>query len=299
MNRTDRLYAIVEELRAVAPRPRSARWLADRFEVSVRTIERDIGALQQTSVPIYAEPGRLGGYVLDKAHTLPPVNVTPSEAVAIAVALGKVDGTPFADAARSALHKLLAVMPAADVTRAAELAGRVHLVTPRDVPAPARVPRVVADALADRRLLLIHYCDRSDRVSTRQVEPVGYIGAERHWYLLGWCRLREALRAFRLDRIVSAEATDEIVEPRPIAPADLDIPRSLVSQVTIGSREAAETPTGGCRDNVRVLPRRQPPGLAEISKAPGPSVGADRLMREETAHVRHDQRHRLVRDRHR
>ena len=58
VNRTDRLYALVEELRAVAPRPRSARRLAGHFEVSVRTVERDISALQQSGVPIYAEPGR-------------------------------------------------------------------------------------------------------------------------------------------------------------------------------------------------------------------------------------------------
>ncbi|WP_238433972.1 helix-turn-helix transcriptional regulator [Micromonospora tarensis] len=96
MNRTDRLYALVEELRAVSPRPRSARWLAVRFEVSSRTIERDIGALQQAGVPIWAEPGRTGGYVLDRAHTLPPVNLTAAEAVAMAVALHRLAGTPFA-----------------------------------------------------------------------------------------------------------------------------------------------------------------------------------------------------------
>src|SRR5690349_9423227 len=107
MNRTDRLYAMVEELRAIAPRPRSARWLAAHFEVSARTVERDIGALQESGVPIYAETGRTGGYVLDKSRTLPPVNVTPAEAVAIAVALRRLDGTPFADAARSALQKLV------------------------------------------------------------------------------------------------------------------------------------------------------------------------------------------------
>ncbi len=145
MNRTDRLYAMVEELRAVAPRPRSARWLAGRFEVSPRTIERDIGALQESGVPIYAEPGRTGGYALDRAHTLPPVNVSPSEAVAIAVALRRLDGAPFADAARSALHKLLAVMPPQDVARAGELARRVHLLHPPEVPAGA------ADARAAKR----------------------------------------------------------------------------------------------------------------------------------------------------
>src|SRR5688500_8688735 len=66
VNRTDRLYALVEALRAIAPRHRSARELAARFEVSVRTIERDITALQESGVPIYAEPGRKGGYAIDK-----------------------------------------------------------------------------------------------------------------------------------------------------------------------------------------------------------------------------------------
>src|SRR6266849_3062442 len=73
VNRTDRLYALVEELRAVAPRPRSARQLAERYEVSTRTIERDILALQESGVPICAETGRRGGYVIDKTLTLPPL----------------------------------------------------------------------------------------------------------------------------------------------------------------------------------------------------------------------------------
>ncbi|NED51038.1 HTH domain-containing protein, partial [Micromonospora aurantiaca] len=99
MNRTDRLYALVEELRAVSPRPRSASWLARRFEVSTRTVERDISALQGAGVPIWAEPGRTGGYVVDRARTLPPVNLTPAEAVAMAVALHRLGGSPFAPAA--------------------------------------------------------------------------------------------------------------------------------------------------------------------------------------------------------
>src|SRR5256886_17614920 len=80
MNRTDRLYALVEELRAVTPQPRSARWLACRFEVSSRTVERDIGALQQAGVPIYAEPGRTGGDGLGKKKKPPPGHVTPGGA---------------------------------------------------------------------------------------------------------------------------------------------------------------------------------------------------------------------------
>ena len=95
MNRTDRLYAIVEDLRSVAPSSRTATVLAARYEVSVRTIERDIAALQQAGVPIYATPGRRGGYAVDRAMTLPPVNFTPAEAAAVAVALARAGATPL------------------------------------------------------------------------------------------------------------------------------------------------------------------------------------------------------------
>nr|WP_258545114.1 HTH domain-containing protein [Micromonospora provocatoris] len=109
MNRTDRLYALVEELRAVSPRPRSASWLARRFEVSTRTVERDISALQGAGVPIWAEPGRTGGYVVDPgAHGWPPVNLTPAEAVAIGRRAAPARRFPVAPAAGAALRKLVA-----------------------------------------------------------------------------------------------------------------------------------------------------------------------------------------------
>ena len=230
MNRTDRLYAIVEELRAVAPRPRSGRWLARRFEVSTRTVERDIGALQQAGVPVYAEPGRVGGYVVDRTTTLPPLNVAPAEAVAIAVALRELDGTPFHAAARSALRKLVAVMPTGAAAAAHELAGRVHLMN-RGSPRP--VPALVAEALAARRVLLIEYGDRAGSTTVRRVEPLGYIGNPTHWYLVGWCRLRQAIRAFRTDRITRVTATDEMAPERQLGMTDLDIPEHLVTQLTL------------------------------------------------------------------
>jgi predicted DNA-binding transcriptional regulator YafY len=224
MNRTDRLYAIVEELRAISPRPRSARWLADRFEVSTRTVERDVGALQQAGLAIYAEPGRTGGYVLDKTHTLPPVNITPGEAVAVAVALEALRGTPFHDAARSALAKVLAVMPERDTAVARELAGRVRLLRPA---AAGPVPGVVGEALSARQVLRFGYRDRAGQVTCREVEPIAYIGGTTHWYLMAWCRLRGAARAFRCDRIVDPVATGEAAPSHPIDPASWDVPRDV------------------------------------------------------------------------
>src|ERR1051325_11183192 len=82
VNRTDRLYALVEELRARAPRLVRASELAERFEVSTRTVERDLLALQESGVPFGAQPGPNGGYGFTVDWTLPPLNLTPAEAAA-------------------------------------------------------------------------------------------------------------------------------------------------------------------------------------------------------------------------
>ena len=259
MNRTDRLYAIVEELRAVAPRPRSAHWLATRFEVSARTIERDVSALQQSGTPIWAEPGRTGGYCLDASRTLPPINLTPSEAAAIAVALESTAGTPFALAALSAARKVVAAMNEGDSVAARELVGRIHVLGPWDEetrgggsgaepgpreasrpsgegpdPAPsAPVPAVIADALTAGRVLRIGYRDKLGSLSSRDIEPVGYVGNQGRWYLVAWCRLRVGIRAFRVDRIESSVATAEVPEPRALGPDDLVIPYGEVRRLSL------------------------------------------------------------------
>ena len=178
MNRTDRLYAVVEELRAVAPRPRTARQIAERFEVSVRTIERDLTALLEAGVPIYATPGPGGGYALDPAHTLPPVNFTADEAAALAIALARPGSTPLADALRSALRKVVTAMPAAEAEAARRFAGRVHLMAhDSDVrPSPARA---IERALVDGRVVAMAYEDRHGRATRRTVEPIALVGSGR------------------------------------------------------------------------------------------------------------------------
>src|SRR5579872_4904053 len=101
MNRTDRLYALVEKLRARAPLTLRAVELAKHFEVSTRTIERDLLALQQAGVPIWSQPGPGGGYGLTVEATLPPLNLTSAEAVALATALAANRNMPLAEAGQS------------------------------------------------------------------------------------------------------------------------------------------------------------------------------------------------------
>ncbi len=96
MNRTDRLHALGEELRRAGPRGRTAARLAGWLEVSTRTIKRDVAALQQAGLPVWAQAGPGGGYVLDEAATLPPVNLTSAQAVALAVALAAQADAPYA-----------------------------------------------------------------------------------------------------------------------------------------------------------------------------------------------------------
>lgn len=221
MNRTDRLYALVEELRAAAPRPRSARLLAERFEVSTRTIERDLVALQEAGVPIWAENGRAGGYTLDPSATLGPTSFTPDEALALLVGLGQLRRGPLRLAAGTAMRKVLAVMPPEDARRATGAATRIHLLEPEET--PSIVPGF-AEALRADRVVRLDYRDREQVVTRREVEPLGTIIRDGAWYLVGWCRLREGVRAFRGDRVVSLEVTEERPRPRVLRREDLDIP---------------------------------------------------------------------------
>lgn len=221
MNRTDRLYALVEELRAVSPRPRSARRLAERFEVSVRTIERDIAALQDAGVPIWAESGRTGGYVVDASATLGPAGFTLDEALAVLIGLGTLRNSPFRHAARTASQKVLAVMPGENAARATSLASRIHFLESEDsVP----VPTAFAAALRADRVVRLHYQDSNGVESVRDVEPLGSIGKEGQWYLIAWCRLRDGVRAFRGDRMRGVEVTDERPPRRVLRPDDVVIP---------------------------------------------------------------------------
>lgn len=212
----------------MSPRPRSARWLADRFEVSVRTVERDLSALQQSGAPIWAEPGRTGGYAIDAAATLGPTGFTLDEALAVLIGLGTLRRGPFRQSAGTAIRKILAVMPDEDARRATALASRVHLLEPAD---EAPVPPAFAAALRADRVVRLRYRDRSGQESLRDVEPLGSIGKEGDWYLIAWCRLRNGVRAFRGDRMLSATLTGERPLPRTLRREDLDIPDGRLRSV--------------------------------------------------------------------
>ncbi|MGI9616811.1 MAG: helix-turn-helix transcriptional regulator, partial [Acidimicrobiales bacterium] len=208
------------------------------FEVSRRTIERDLSALQQSGVPIYATPGRRGGYALDLQHSLPPLNLSAAEVAAVAAALAVDSSTPFTHAGRTALQKILAVLRKVDAEGTRELAARVRLFD--DGAEGHRSLASVEQAIVEQRVIEIHYVDKTGEFTARTVEPVAVLGVQPHWYLWGFCRLREAPRAFRLDRIRSATILDEPVQDRGLDPADVELPY-LIGRGSLGNRKG---PTG-------------------------------------------------------
>ncbi|CAN5667139.1 YafY family protein [soil metagenome] len=227
MNRTDRLHAIGEALRAAGPQGLTSAALAARFEVATRTVKRDVTALQEAGVPITGLGGPGGGYVVDASATLPPLTFTVGEAVAVAVALAGQHGQPFAADGRRALTKLLGVVGAPSRDAAETLAGRVWMRGVREVdadgadpvPAPSRVAqRTVEEAVRTGTVVRIDYVDAVGAVSIRRpVEALGLAHDGHHWHLLAWCRRREAPRWFRLDRITAAHPTGEAVTERDVA----------------------------------------------------------------------------------
>jgi predicted DNA-binding transcriptional regulator YafY len=233
VNRTDRLYALVEELRAHAPRPMRASELAERFEVTTRTIERDLLALQEAGVPIWAQPGPGGGYGLNVDTTLPPLNLTPAEAAAIATALAATRAMPFAEAGRSALQKLTGVMASAPKDTASRLVSHIRVAQgPLHSPA-SEIAEVIQRALLEGVALEMTYGDFASRVTVRVVEPAGLVGTRHGWYLAAWCRLRQAPRAFRLDRILRAHVTEETIVARSLDSMIPDLPFELTEPALI------------------------------------------------------------------
>lgn len=206
MNRLERLHAIHETIRRSSPRPVSAAALADRFEVSRRTIERDLASLRSAGVPLYAEHGRTGGQVsLDETGaTVVALSVSQISALLIALAASGPE-MPFSDAGRSAADQLLDALGPITRVGVEDLRSRIRL--GRQPATSKRARRTVEEALRRSVVVNLDYTDADGNDSTRPVDPVGFYRGTDGWYLVGWCHLREAGRIFRLDRIRSARLT--------------------------------------------------------------------------------------------
>lgn len=200
MRRADRLFQIVQQLRG--GRLVTARMLAERLEVSERTIYRDISDLQSTGVPIDGEAGV--GYLMREGFELPPLMFTRDEIVALVAGARMVrafGGAAMARAAEEALVKIGAVLPEAERARIArtEIHSPLWVVTDADRAAIDLIER----AVEARDVLRLDYRDEQGRSSLREVRPLGLWFWGKVWTLAAWCEMRNDFRTFRIDRLVS------------------------------------------------------------------------------------------------
>lgn len=207
MRRRERLFAIAEYLRGRRSGV-TAEVLAERFGVTVRTVYRDLDSLRDAELPVRADRGRGGGYALDRAYTLPPVNFTPREA-ALLVALGAwatgMRLLPFADTLEGALDKVRGALSLSAQRELAELMAGLQFI---GVPAPAVAPavrRAVEQAWFERQPLRIRYRSGEGIVTSRAVRIVSAI-MDRSLTLLNCDDLEKGeRRQFRIDRILEAK----------------------------------------------------------------------------------------------
>ena len=212
MNRVDRLMAFVVRLQS--RRVVRAEDIAAEFEISVRTVYRDLAALGEAGIPIIAEAGV--GYSLVKGYHLPPVMLTAEEASALSLSGKLVEHLTDASLRKqmdSALMKIRSVLPRERQDYLDRLERYTTVVQscsspPNRVSSQSLIP--VQRALAEGRVLAMEYQGaQRPELTRRQVEPLGLVFYADNWHLIAYCRLRRDVRDFRTDRIRRLQLQNE------------------------------------------------------------------------------------------
>ncbi|WP_373522464.1 helix-turn-helix transcriptional regulator [Aquiflexum sp.] len=213
MNRLDRLTAILTHLQS--KRIIKAQELANRFDISQRTVYRDIRALEQAGVPVIGEAGM--GYSLVDGYRLPPVMFTKEEAMSFVVAekmLKKVADKDSSKNFSTAMFKIKSVLKNAEKDVLEKMDTQVEVIRKKNSlhsTGKDHVLQSILNSLAEKKVIKIQYTTFvEEKSSIRDIEPVGVYYAFEQWYVIGWCRLRADYRNFRLDRIREIKILDEV-----------------------------------------------------------------------------------------
>lgn len=213
MNRIDRLHAILTQLQS--KKIVKAQEIAHRFQISLRTVYRDVKALEESGVPIIGEAG--SGYSIMEGYRLPPLMFTQEEAAALLLA-GKL-ATHQSDASvqkqlDEAMLKIKSVLRTADKEQMNELSSRIEIINTLQQKPEEPVQHLTAlqTAIAGSKVLFIRYESSYSKaeVTERWVEPIGLLHYSNAWHLIAWCRLRNDYRDFKVTRISRLQLKDEL-----------------------------------------------------------------------------------------
>lgn len=214
--RLSRLTAILIQLQT--KRLITASTLAEKFNVSIRTIYRDLRALEQSGVPIITEDGK--GYSLMEGYRIPPVNFTENEANALITAeqfILKNKDASFVKDYTEAISKIKSVLRQSTKENANLLSVRIAISQNNSYVRTSNYLSVLQLALTNFNLTIIEYQKLdSNETTIRTIEPFALLSTQENWLLVAWCRLRKAFRIFRLDRIKNLQVQNEKFEPHKI-----------------------------------------------------------------------------------
>jgi predicted DNA-binding transcriptional regulator YafY len=216
MNRIDRLTAILIHLQT--KRIVKAEEISDRFEISLRTVYRDVRALMEAGVPIGSEAGK--GYFIVDGYHLPPVMFNQQEASAMLTAgklVEKMTDQSIRKAYESALLKIKSVLNTSEKDHLENLQSSIAVFRlPDHQPDfPNEFMADVQNAISKKNVLALDYHSNKNQArTTRVVEPIGVVYYSGHWHLIGWCRLRNGYRDFRIDLIQSLKNSGETFDAR-------------------------------------------------------------------------------------
>jgi predicted DNA-binding transcriptional regulator YafY len=210
--RLSRLTAILTQLQT--KRLLTAPELAKRFSVSIRTIYRDIKALEHAGIPVFTEEGK--GYRLMEGYQIPPVMFTESQANALILAeqlVLKNKDTSFIKDYLEAIDKIKAVLGNKVKDKVNLLAERTRFTQNFNNERNSNNLSGLQFALTNFYVTRIEYSNEANQVSNRLIEPFALLSTQENWLLVAWCRLRNEFRYFRLDRIKKLEMLTEQFNP--------------------------------------------------------------------------------------
>ncbi|HZO34324.1 MAG TPA: WYL domain-containing protein [Gaiellaceae bacterium] len=237
--------------------------LAERLEVDVRTVRRDVDRLRRLGYPVRAAPGVAGGYRLGAGAELPPLLLDDEEAVAVAIALRTAAGGTVAgieETALRALGKLEQLLPTRLRRRVGALQSYTVSLVGTGGAVPAELLAQIAGACRDLERLRFEYTTRDETASRRTVEPYRLVHLGRRWYLVAFDLDRDDWRTFRVDRIGSRVSTERRFVPR--KPPARDLGAYVAASVSAArDRYQAEIVLHG---PIAQLRRRVPPSYGTL-----------------------------------
>ena len=229
-NTATRLITLIMLLQR-RPRQKAAE-LAEELGVSVRTVHRYINMLDEMGIPVYSERGPYGGFSLVRGYKMPPLVFTPQEAVAVYLGtslVGEIWGQLYEEAARGAMAKLDNVLPEEqrhEVAWARRTLAATGMHRADHTPLAPVLEKLRRAARERRRVTMVYQSRSRAETLERDVDPYALVHRWGWWYVIGYCRLREAMRTFRVDRIRELTLLGEIFD----APDGFDVHAYLAQE---------------------------------------------------------------------